>query len=298
MARPSDFWFRRMTARLRGAAQSQVGQELIRTAVHALDSRAVLTQDAEVTAKLLQNLGPLLASLQPTPDAVVRVGALLVVKENGVVTVRQLTSAQQLLLDHAPHLETSPRETLRTLRLAESATPPLRVGSAHLELIGDGARNFPAVPMPQRYFSARIVHCAYETLAPLSVFTNLLHLEIAAYPDETLEPIGHLTQLEELSILHFPRVSDLSPVAKLANLRRLDLMTLPSLDTDVNVMEVVSLAPLCALPRLEELTLLGVRPPDQRVDDLLKCNAMRTATITGYPDLEVERLKESLVGRE
>jgi hypothetical protein len=264
---------------------------------HALESRVVLAQDAEITEKFLHNLGPLLESLQPTQDAVVRVGAVLVVKENWVITVRQLTAAQQLLLDHAPHLQTSPRETLRTLRLAESVAPPLRRGGAHLELTGDTSSRFPDMPVPDRFFSARIMHCSYRTLAPLVTFTNLIHLEIAAYPDETLEPIGHLTQLEELSILHLPRVTDLSPLASLPNLHRLDLMTSPSLESPGNLMEVTSLAPLCALPNLEEVNLLGVRPPDQRVDDLLKCPALRIATITGYPELEIERLKEALSAR-
>src|SRR5437762_2612295 len=98
MARAADSWYRRMRARLRGIRHSPAGRELGMIALHALEAKAVHAQDAEITAKLLQNVGPVLAALQPTPDALIRAGALLVVKINGVVTVRQLTAAQQLLL--------------------------------------------------------------------------------------------------------------------------------------------------------------------------------------------------------
>lgn len=298
MAKSAEPWFWRIRARFSRAAHSPVTREIAMTAAHALESRTVLSQDAEITAKLLQNLGPLLTSLQPTQDAVVRVGAVLVVKENWVVTIRQLTASQQLLLDHAPHLQTSPRETLRTLRLAEGVSPPPRRDRTHLELTGDPASKFPALPAPDQFRSARIVHCAYPTLVPLAAFTNLIHVEIVGYPDDTLEPIGQLTQLEELSIMHLPRVTDLSPLASLANLRRLDLMTWPGQGSSGNPAEVASLSPLCALPKLEELNLFGVRPPNQRVDDLLKCSALRVACVTGYPDLEVDRLSEALSTRD
>jgi hypothetical protein len=60
---------------------------------HAADSQLVLAQDAEVTARLLQNLAPVIGSLQPTKDAVLRVGALLIVKVDWAVSVFQLTAA-------------------------------------------------------------------------------------------------------------------------------------------------------------------------------------------------------------
>lgn len=75
-------WFRRMTARLKDGLRSPASQDAALTAVHALDARVVLPQDAEVTEKLLKNLPPLIEVLAPVPgDAVIRVGALLVVKQ-------------------------------------------------------------------------------------------------------------------------------------------------------------------------------------------------------------------------
>ncbi|KAA9166322.1 response regulator transcription factor [Amycolatopsis acidicola] len=106
-------WFRRMRAR---AADSALAKEAATAAAHALDSRVTLAQDATVTATMMQNLGPVLGSLHSTKDAVIRVGALLIVKVEWAVAVHQLTAAQQLLLDHQPNLLTSPQDILTALR--------------------------------------------------------------------------------------------------------------------------------------------------------------------------------------
>jgi hypothetical protein len=113
-------WFRRMTARAKQGLQSPMAQEAVLTGVHVADSRLVLAQDALVTAQLLQNLGPVIASLQPTKDAVLRVGALLIVKVDWAVSVFQLTAAQQARLDHQPHLASTPREIVAALQLVSS----------------------------------------------------------------------------------------------------------------------------------------------------------------------------------
>jgi hypothetical protein len=110
-------WFRRMRGRIRDTARSPIVQELAEVLTHAADSRGVLAHDAAVTANLMENLGPLLTSLQPTKDAVLRVGALLIVKVDWTVAVHQLTTAQQLRLNHQPQLLTSPNDILYALDL-------------------------------------------------------------------------------------------------------------------------------------------------------------------------------------
>ncbi|MFI7122620.1 winged helix-turn-helix domain-containing protein [Amycolatopsis sp. NPDC049868] len=115
-------WFRRMRARTRAAATSGLAREAAATAAHALDARLVLAQDASVTAMMMQNLGPVLASLETTKNAVIRVGALLIVKVEGTVAVHQLTAVQQLLLDHHPQLLTSPQDILTALRPITDST--------------------------------------------------------------------------------------------------------------------------------------------------------------------------------
>jgi DNA-binding response OmpR family regulator len=115
-------WFRRFGARTRAAASSDLARDAAATAAHALESRLVLAQDATVTATMMQNLGPVLGALQPTRDAVIRVGALLIVKVDWIVAVHQLTAAQQLMLDHQPQLLTSPHDILATLHLPAADT--------------------------------------------------------------------------------------------------------------------------------------------------------------------------------
>jgi hypothetical protein len=122
-------WFRRMEAGIEKIVGTPAGQEALLTATHIADSRLVQTQDAYVTATLLQNVGPVLQALQPTKEAVVRAGALLIVKIDWTVQVHQLTAAQQAILDHRPHLAASPKEIIAALQLPgpvgrEDALPP------------------------------------------------------------------------------------------------------------------------------------------------------------------------------
>ncbi len=110
-------WFRRMRAKTSTVIGSSGVREVVMAAAHAADLRVALAQDATVTATMLQNLGPVIEALQPTKDAVLRVGALLIVKVDWTIVVHQLTAAQQLLLDHRPQLATSPAEILTALEL-------------------------------------------------------------------------------------------------------------------------------------------------------------------------------------
>jgi hypothetical protein len=112
-------WFRRMVARAGNGMRSDAAQDVALTTAHALESRLVLAQDADVTARLLQNLAPVLGALQPTKDAVIRAGALLVVKVEWAVSVFQLTAAQQTRLDHSPQLASSPVQIMAALSLSE-----------------------------------------------------------------------------------------------------------------------------------------------------------------------------------
>jgi DNA-binding SARP family transcriptional activator len=110
-------WFRRLRA-------DPGVRELGAMAAHAADARLVLAQDAQITATMLQHLGPLITSLQTTKDAVVRLGAVLVVKLDDQLVVHQLTARQQLRLDHQPHLALSPRDILAVLEIGTGGTAP------------------------------------------------------------------------------------------------------------------------------------------------------------------------------
>jgi hypothetical protein len=108
-------WFRGMRAKMSKFVDSPLSHEVKYLAAHAAESRLVHAQDATVTATMLQNLGPVLAALQPTKDAVIRAGALLIVKMDSTLVVHQLTPTQQLKLDHQPQLAQSPRDILSAL---------------------------------------------------------------------------------------------------------------------------------------------------------------------------------------
>ena len=123
-------WFRRMWAKVHNVLDSPLGREATTVAAHAAETRLVLGQDATVTATLLQNLGPVLDALHPTQDAVIRTGALLILKLDGALSVLQLTAAQQLKLDHQPQLARSPREILTALDRQSNSFLPLPNESA------------------------------------------------------------------------------------------------------------------------------------------------------------------------
>lgn len=138
-------WFRRMTASVRSAMGSPAARDALGAAGHLADNHLSLPQDATITATLMHNLGPVIQSLHPTKDAVIRVGALLIVKVDWTVNVIQLTAAQQFELDHHPQLASAPHEIVTLLnfappgnpgdeqarQLSSPRTPPSRTGQNH-----------------------------------------------------------------------------------------------------------------------------------------------------------------------
>jgi len=134
-------WFRVMKASFKRAARTPGAREALLTATHVADSRLVQAQDAYVTATLLQNVGPVLQALQPTKDAVVRAGALLIVKVDWVVQVHQLTAAQQAILDHQPHLAASPQEIITALSFPEAVSQEAALQQASTQVSAGSGTN-------------------------------------------------------------------------------------------------------------------------------------------------------------
>lgn len=93
-------WFRRLRAESRRVTDFEHALAAVQ---HALE-----TQASFATPTPSQSIESIAASLQPVRNAVVRVGAVLVVKIDGVLVVHQLTPVQQWRLDHEPHLLRSP----------------------------------------------------------------------------------------------------------------------------------------------------------------------------------------------
>ncbi len=114
-------WFRRLRVGLAGVAGSPAGQEVLADVAHRTELELVKRRDAEVTGLLMANVAPLITSLHDTKDAVIRLGAVLVVKYDWTLSVHQLTTRQQLILNHSPHLLCAPEKILEALGLPSAA---------------------------------------------------------------------------------------------------------------------------------------------------------------------------------
>lgn len=161
-----------------------------------------------------------------------------------------------------------------------------------LELLRDKAREFSSVGDPRAYTSAYIWHCGYRSLVPLGQFVEVRSLTIAGYPDQSFEPLSGLSKLEELSVVHMPKASSLAPISHLHSLRKLALHTLPSWDGSSRTTIVESLAPIAALPRLQELELFGVVPTSHDVGELFESSSLVSVRVSKYPKAQVQRLGE------
>ncbi len=153
----------------------------------------------------------------------------------------------------------------------------------------DKATRIPTVENPLAVESLRIWHCSYKTLNSISVFRNLQTLVIATFPDPSLEPIGMLTKLQHLRILHLPKIADLGPLASLTHLETLSLEVLPSWDAARKKTIVSSLEPLVRLVKLKHLSLCGVVAVDRSLTSLERCGSLVSALIHGYPREEMAR---------
>jgi hypothetical protein len=162
----------------------------------------------------------------------------------------------------------------------------------HLEFMRHKGSGMPPVEEPGAITSARIWHCNFRSLAPLSELTNLRTLAIATYPDDSLEPLANLRHLTYLNVLHFPRVSDLTPLSELSDLETLSLSSLPSWDVSGKVLEVESLQPLANLRRLRHLELFGVRPRKDGLLPLMNLDQLESARLSKLPDEEVKEFLE------
>ncbi|MET0333566.1 MAG: hypothetical protein ABW190_04795 [Rhizobacter sp.] len=158
-----------------------------------------------------------------------------------------------------------------------------------LELMRDPAKEFPAQESPLAVESMTVWHCKYKTLKPIADFKNLKALKIASFPDSSFDDLGKLAKLEWLSVQHIPKVGVLDGLARLKNLRYLQLQTLPSWDASRKRTVVESLEPLSTLSELVHISLIGVVPPNPSLAALEKCSRLKSARFHGYPAEEVER---------
>lgn len=108
-------WFRRMRASLARAGGAPAREAVVAATAHQAELLLLQRTDAVAAEFLRTGVAPLLASLKETENAVIRVGALLIVKSGGTVQVMQLTARQQLILDHSPDLLAAPERVLQAV---------------------------------------------------------------------------------------------------------------------------------------------------------------------------------------
>lgn len=162
----------------------------------------------------------------------------------------------------------------------------------HLELMRKKDKVFPVISSPESVTSARIWHCSYLSLEPLSKLVNLRALAIASYPDHSFEALTPLNMLESLEIVHLPNITSLSQLAGLTSIRKLSLSTLPSWDSSGKLTVVESLEPIAELPLLEELSLFGVVPESKSIDALLASHSLKKVRVSKYSKAETQKLSE------
>lgn len=84
----------------------------------------------------------------------------------------------------------------------------------HLELMRDNAKTFPAPDEPTLVESVRVWHCGYRSLGPLGSMVNLAGADIASFPDDSFDVLARAEKLRYLSVVHLPKVADLTALAK------------------------------------------------------------------------------------
>lgn len=156
-----------------------------------------------------------------------------------------------------------------------------------IDLIRDGAKEFPIFDAPEEIRQLRVWHCKYKVFKNLKELRNLEELIIATYPEESFECVAKLSRLKYLSILHMPKVTRLDELSALQNVNCLSLSTLPSSDAGGKYSIVECLSPIAGMGALEHLELFGVRPPDKSLRALYACGQLKSARFSQYPKDEV-----------
>ncbi len=152
----------------------------------------------------------------------------------------------------------------------------------HLELMRDKSKVMPRIDSPLEVRSIRIWHCKYESLEQINKCKNLEVLVVASLPEADLKFLNNFKNLKYLSVIHLPRINDLSPLEALVSLETVSLSTLPSWDSSGKVTVVSTLAPLVNLPRLKYLELLGVRPENKSPLELVSSRSLVSIRLSKF----------------
>jgi hypothetical protein len=108
-------WFGRSFARSKKALASQGVKDTLTRAERALEIQTLHIPQAQIDAMQADAAAKLIAALGPTPNAIVQIGSVLLVKVDGTPIVRNLTQTELSYLEHNKHLYKSPKNALEEL---------------------------------------------------------------------------------------------------------------------------------------------------------------------------------------
>lgn len=118
-------WYRDVVASSRRALTSRELGERLRKVERGIELQLLHKQQAEIDSMQGDAVAKLLTALEHTPDALVQIGSVLLVKVDGVPAVRNLTQLELRHLEHNPRLLTSPATILDALQAVEQRAADL-----------------------------------------------------------------------------------------------------------------------------------------------------------------------------
>jgi hypothetical protein len=116
-------WFGRFFARSKFPVTSEEAEAELRRIEQSLEGQISTPAPAGFDASQSDGVAKLIHSLKDTPDAIIQIGSVLLVKVDGVPTVRSLTQAELAFLDRNKRLYKMPKEILDELARFTSGSP-------------------------------------------------------------------------------------------------------------------------------------------------------------------------------
>jgi hypothetical protein len=118
-------WFGRLFARSKFPITLEATEAELRKIEQSLEGQISTPASAEFDASHSDGVAKLIQSLAGTPDAIIQIGSVLLVKVDGVPTVRNLTQPELAYLDRNKRLYKMPKEILDELARITSGSPSI-----------------------------------------------------------------------------------------------------------------------------------------------------------------------------
>jgi hypothetical protein len=115
-------WFRAITAGTRAKVSGTELRERLQKLERGIELYTLHRAQAEVDEKQGSTVAQLLTALEGTPNALIQIGSLLIVKVDGVPAVRNLTQLELRHLEQNPQLLGDPGAVLAALQQQSSGT--------------------------------------------------------------------------------------------------------------------------------------------------------------------------------